>query len=57
MLGGVLVKLVVDEEIALDAVDGAPCVRVGLGDLAEAPADGWPAKKDGLVEACRTMTR
>ena len=40
VLGGVLVKLVVDEEIALDAVDGAPCVRVGLGDLSEAPDDG-----------------
>ena len=31
MLGRVVVELVVDEEIALDAIDGAPRVRVGVG--------------------------
>ena len=35
MLGRVPVNLVVDVEIAVDAIDLAPCVSIGLGDLAE----------------------
>ena len=35
VLGRVPVNLVVDVEIAVDAIDLAPCVSIGLGDLAE----------------------